>query len=217
MLATRGSGKVTTIESRATNKGHKVPRAHTTRPISKKAYAGSLPLCNQCKFHHNGTVALFKVRNCMKDWQKPINPKLLNTDTTRRLSNEPAPGKRASKPKTMQDTIEFVTKLMDKKISTPAECQAEKKRKLDNTSKNNQNQQQPNKWKNTGRAYIAGHGEKKHYGGSKPLCSKCNYHHDGSMCSMPQCYIVGHLDHECWSSQMPISANTKGHWGKSEG
>ncbi|GJZ45774.1 putative reverse transcriptase domain-containing protein [Tanacetum coccineum] len=27
------------------NKGHKVPRAHTTRPISKKAYAGSLPLC----------------------------------------------------------------------------------------------------------------------------------------------------------------------------
>nr|GEX16952.1 putative reverse transcriptase domain-containing protein [Tanacetum cinerariifolium] len=36
------------------NKGHKVPRAHTTRPINKKAYAGSLPLCNQCKFHHNG-------------------------------------------------------------------------------------------------------------------------------------------------------------------
>ncbi|GKC53841.1 hypothetical protein Tco_1076586, partial [Tanacetum coccineum] len=36
------------------NKGHRVPRAHTTRSISKKAYAGSLPLCNQCKFHHNG-------------------------------------------------------------------------------------------------------------------------------------------------------------------
>ncbi|GKA13953.1 putative reverse transcriptase domain-containing protein [Tanacetum coccineum] len=36
------------------NKGHKVPRAHTTRPINKKAYAGSLPLCIQCKFHHNG-------------------------------------------------------------------------------------------------------------------------------------------------------------------
>ncbi|GKF62776.1 hypothetical protein Tco_0182830 [Tanacetum coccineum] len=28
------------------NKGHKVPRAHTTWPINKKAYAGSLPLCN---------------------------------------------------------------------------------------------------------------------------------------------------------------------------
>nr|GEZ14138.1 reverse transcriptase domain-containing protein [Tanacetum cinerariifolium] len=36
------------------NKGHKVPRAHTAWPINKKAYAGSLPLCNQCKFHHNG-------------------------------------------------------------------------------------------------------------------------------------------------------------------
>ncbi|GJU53561.1 reverse transcriptase domain-containing protein [Tanacetum coccineum] len=29
------------------NKGQKVPRAHTARPINKKAYAGSLPLCNQ--------------------------------------------------------------------------------------------------------------------------------------------------------------------------
>ncbi|GJS03186.1 putative reverse transcriptase domain-containing protein [Tanacetum coccineum] len=36
------------------NKGHKVPRAHTTWPINKKAYAGYLPLCNQCNFHHNG-------------------------------------------------------------------------------------------------------------------------------------------------------------------
>ncbi|GJX39690.1 reverse transcriptase domain-containing protein [Tanacetum coccineum] len=36
------------------SKGHKVPRAYTTRPINKKAYDGSLPLCNQCNFHHNG-------------------------------------------------------------------------------------------------------------------------------------------------------------------
>ncbi|GKD31067.1 hypothetical protein Tco_1241845, partial [Tanacetum coccineum] len=36
------------------NKGRKVPRAHITWPINKKAYAGSLPLCNQFKFHHNG-------------------------------------------------------------------------------------------------------------------------------------------------------------------
>ncbi|GKA99391.1 putative reverse transcriptase domain-containing protein [Tanacetum coccineum] len=46
----------------------------------------------------------------------------------------------ASKPKTMQDAIEFATELMDKKIRS---------------------------------------GEKKPYEGSKPLCSKCNYHHDG--------------------------------------
>nr|GFD10142.1 hypothetical protein [Tanacetum cinerariifolium] len=34
--------------------GHKVPRAHTAWPINKKAYAKSLPLCNQCKSPHSG-------------------------------------------------------------------------------------------------------------------------------------------------------------------
>ncbi|GJT23216.1 putative reverse transcriptase domain-containing protein [Tanacetum coccineum] len=29
------------------------------------------------------------------------------------------------------------------------------------------------------RAYTAGSGDKKPYGGSRPLCSKCNYHHEG--------------------------------------
>ncbi|GKB06934.1 putative reverse transcriptase domain, ribonuclease H-like domain, aspartic peptidase domain protein [Tanacetum coccineum] len=83
-------------------------------------------------------------------------------------------GVRASKPKTMQDAIEFATKLMDKKISTPAERQAKNKRKLDNNSKNNHNQQQPNKRQNIGRAYTAGHGEKKHYGRSNPSSINAN-------------------------------------------
>nr|GFC19630.1 hypothetical protein [Tanacetum cinerariifolium] len=86
---------------------------------------------------------------------------------------------RASKPKTMQDAIEVATKLRNKKISTLVEYQTKNKKRLDNTSKNNQNQRQPNKRQNTGRTYTARHGEKKHYDGSKPLCSKCNYHHDG--------------------------------------
>nr|GFD09686.1 reverse transcriptase domain-containing protein [Tanacetum cinerariifolium] len=51
--------------SRQQNKGHKVPRVHTTWPINKKAYAGSLPLCNQCKFHHNGPCTV-KCGNCKK-------------------------------------------------------------------------------------------------------------------------------------------------------
>ncbi|GJY88258.1 reverse transcriptase domain-containing protein [Tanacetum coccineum] len=90
---------------------------------------------------------------------------------------------------------------MDKKISTPAKRQAENKRKLDNTSKNNQNQQQPNKRQNTGRAYAAGHEEKKHYGGSKPLCSKCNYHHDGPCApKCHKCNRVGHLARDYKSS-----------------
>ncbi|GKC00467.1 putative reverse transcriptase domain-containing protein [Tanacetum coccineum] len=89
---------------------------------------------------------------------------------------------KASKPKTMQEAIEFVTELMDQKILTLAERQAEKKRKFEDTSRNNQNQQQPFKRNNVVQAYTAGPGEKKPYGGSKPLCPKCNYHHDRSDC-----------------------------------
>ncbi|GJW85609.1 hypothetical protein Tco_0158754 [Tanacetum coccineum] len=38
------------------------------------------------------------------------------------------------------------------------------------------------------------HGEKKYYGGSKPLCPKCNYHHDGPCApKCHRCNIVGHL------------------------
>ncbi|GJZ03109.1 putative reverse transcriptase domain, ribonuclease H-like domain, aspartic peptidase domain protein [Tanacetum coccineum] len=126
-------------------------------------------------------------------------------------------GVRASKPKTMQDAIEFATKLMDKKISTPAKRQAENKRKLDNTSKNNQNQQQPNKRQNTGRAYAAGHGEKKHYGGSKPLCSKCNYHHDGPCApKCHKCNRVDHLDCDCRSFTNTNTANNQRGTGASQ-
>nr|GEX67418.1 putative reverse transcriptase domain-containing protein [Tanacetum cinerariifolium] len=46
-----------------------------------------------------------------------------------------------SKPKTMQDVTEFTTELMDKKINTFAKRQAKNKRKFEDTSKNNQNQQ----------------------------------------------------------------------------
>nr|GFB79078.1 reverse transcriptase domain-containing protein [Tanacetum cinerariifolium] len=51
----------------------------------------------------------------------------------------------------------------------------------------------PNKRQNTGRAYTVRHGEKKHYSGSKPLCSKCNYHHDGP-CA-PKCHQYNRLGH----------------------
>ncbi|GJU01329.1 putative reverse transcriptase domain-containing protein [Tanacetum coccineum] len=106
----------------------------------------------------------------------------------------------ASKPKTMQDAIEFATELMDQKICTFAERQAKNKRKLDDNSRNNQNQRQPFKWKNVARAYTVGPWEKKVYGGSKPLCPKCNYHHDGQ-CA-PRCNNskkIGHLARDCRS------------------
>ncbi|GJV52912.1 putative reverse transcriptase domain-containing protein [Tanacetum coccineum] len=94
------------------------------------------------------------------------------------------------------DAIEMETELMDKKICTFAERQTENKRKQDD----NQKQHQQNKRQNTGRAYTAGSGEKKPYGGSKPLCPKCNYHHDGP-CT-PKCHKcnrVSHLARDCRS------------------
>ncbi|GJS54815.1 putative reverse transcriptase domain-containing protein [Tanacetum coccineum] len=104
----------------------------------------------------------------------------------------------ASKPKKMQDAIEFATKLMDQKIRTLAERQAENKKKFEDTSRNNQNQQQPFKRHNVACAYTAGPGEKKPYGGSKPLCPKCNYHHDGQCApKCVNCKRAGHLTRDC--------------------
>ncbi|GJR58829.1 putative reverse transcriptase domain-containing protein [Tanacetum coccineum] len=94
---------------------------------------------------------------------------------------------------------------------------AKNKRKLNNTSNNNQNQQQPNRRKNTGEAYTTRHGEKKHYGESKPLCSKCKYHHDGP-CA-PKCYKcnrVGHLACDCRSSTNANAVNNQRVTGASQ-
>ncbi|GJT12694.1 putative reverse transcriptase domain-containing protein [Tanacetum coccineum] len=98
---------------------------------------------------------------------------------------------KASKSKTMQEVIEFTTELMEDKTHAYAERQAERKRKYDDLSKNNQNQQ--NKRQNTGQAYTAGNSDRKPYAGSKPLYSRCNYNHEGPCppkCS--NCKRVGH-------------------------
>nr|GEZ09388.1 hypothetical protein [Tanacetum cinerariifolium] len=73
----------------------------------------------------------------------------------------------ASKPKTIQDEIEFTTDLMDQKIP---------------------------------RDYIAGTGEKREYGESLPLCTKCNYHHNRQCApKCNNCKKVGHLARDCRS------------------
>ncbi|GJR48794.1 reverse transcriptase domain-containing protein [Tanacetum coccineum] len=98
----------------------------------------------------------------------------------------------------------------DKIESTIAERQAENKRKFENTSRNNQNQQQQNKRQNTGRAYTAGTGEKKPYGGSKPLCAKCNYHHDGPCApKCHKCNKFGHFARDCRSAGNANNANNQ--------
>ncbi|GJX52171.1 putative reverse transcriptase domain-containing protein [Tanacetum coccineum] len=109
----------------------------------------------------------------------------------------------ASKTKTMQDAIEFATELMDKKICTFAERQSENKRKQDDN-------QQQNKRQNTGRAYATGSGVKKPYGGSKPMFSKCNYHHDGQCApKCHKCNRVGHLARNCRSTTNSNTSNNQ--------
>nr|GEW96898.1 hypothetical protein [Tanacetum cinerariifolium] len=73
----------------------------------------------------------------------------------------------SARPKTLDFAIELANDLMDQKLCTYAERQAENKRKLDN---NNQDQQQLLKKQNVVQAYAIGSGEKKPYKGSKPLC-----------------------------------------------
>ncbi|GKB63624.1 reverse transcriptase domain-containing protein, partial [Tanacetum coccineum] len=81
---------------------------------------------------------------------------------------------------------------------------------------NQQLQQQHNKRQNTGRVYAARSGEKKPYGGSKPLCSKCNYHHDGQCApKCHKCNKVGHLARDCRSTTNSNTTNNQmGTWAR---
>ncbi|GJS36484.1 reverse transcriptase domain-containing protein [Tanacetum coccineum] len=116
----------------------------------------------------------------------------------------------ASKPKTMQEATEMAIEVMDKRIRTFADRQTESKRKFEDTSRNIQNQQQhQNKRQNTSMAYAAGSGEKKPYGRSKPLCSKCNYHHDGP-CA-PKCHKCNKVGHFARDSRGTTNANNANH------
>ncbi|GJS72508.1 reverse transcriptase domain-containing protein [Tanacetum coccineum] len=112
----------------------------------------------------------------------------------------------ASKPKTMQEATEMAIEVMDKRIRTFTDRRTKKKRKPDNNQQPQQHYQ--NKRQNTGRAYVAGTVEKKQYGGSKPLCSKCNYHHDGPCApKCHKCNKVGPFAHDCRSMANANNAN----------
>nr|GFA72192.1 putative reverse transcriptase domain-containing protein [Tanacetum cinerariifolium] len=98
----------------------------------------------------------------------------------------------------MQKAIEFPNNQMDQKLIGIADRQADNKRKFDNTLRNQQNQQPFKRNNNVARAYAEGTGEKKPYGGTKPLCPKCNFHHDGPYgpkCS--NCKRTGHIARDC--------------------
>ncbi|GJU07414.1 putative reverse transcriptase domain-containing protein [Tanacetum coccineum] len=94
---------------------------------------------------------------------------------------------------------EEADKIERESVPFAEETSLENKRKLENnfpktrTTTIKQNQKGKNGW-----TYTAGSGDKKPYGGSRPLCSKCNYHHDGP-CA-PKCYKCnkyGHISRDC--------------------
>nr|GEV09602.1 reverse transcriptase domain-containing protein [Tanacetum cinerariifolium] len=102
----------------------------------------------------------------------------------------------ASRPKMMQEAIEMANELMDKRNNTCAERQSENERKVDDTSRSNQSQQQQqNKRQNTDRAYTAGCGEKKPYGGSTSNVNTANNQRGNGTGQKPTCYECGSQGH----------------------
>nr|GFB33687.1 hypothetical protein [Tanacetum cinerariifolium] len=100
-------------------------------------------------------------------------------------------------PKSMQKAIESANEQMDQKLIGIADRQADNKRKFDNTSRNQQNQQPFRRNNNVAQAYVAGSGEKP-YRGTKPLCHKCNFYHDGPCrpkCT--NCKRAAHIARDC--------------------
>nr|GEX09877.1 putative reverse transcriptase domain-containing protein [Tanacetum cinerariifolium] len=55
-------------------------------------------------------------------------------------------------------------------------------------------------------------GDKKPYGGTKPLCPKCNYHHDGpSAPKCTNCKKIGHLARDCKGRPVATNNNNTNH------
>nr|GEV72637.1 reverse transcriptase domain-containing protein [Tanacetum cinerariifolium] len=76
---------------------------------------------------------------------------------------------KASKPKTLDETIELANDLMDQKLRTYAKRQTNNKRKTDDSFRNNHgHQQQSLKRQNVAKVYNIGTGKKKPYSGNLP-------------------------------------------------
>ncbi|GJW51880.1 putative reverse transcriptase domain-containing protein [Tanacetum coccineum] len=73
------------------------------------------------------------------------------------------------------------------------------------------------KRQNTGRAYTVGPGEKREYTGSLPLCTKCNYHHNGPCApKCNKCKKISHLTSDYRNSHPNGNNNNRGNFGTTQ-
>nr|GFA10818.1 hypothetical protein [Tanacetum cinerariifolium] len=112
----------------------------------------------------------------------------------------------ASKPKTMQEAIEIATELMDKKICTFAERETASKRNVKATKPKTMQEAIEFATKLMDKRIRDAVENKQKFEGPKPLCSKCDYHHEGPCPPRyNNCKRVGHLTRDCRSR--PANAN----------
>nr|GEV73717.1 retrovirus-related Pol polyprotein from transposon 297 family [Tanacetum cinerariifolium] len=113
---------------------------------------------------------------------------------------------KASKPKTLDETIELANDLMDQKLRTYAERQTNNKRKADDSFRNsNRYQQQTPNRQNVAKVYNMGTGERKPYSGnlhkSSSNANVANAQRNnganpkGSGCF--ECGALGHFKRDC--------------------
>nr|GEV64010.1 reverse transcriptase domain-containing protein [Tanacetum cinerariifolium] len=100
----------------------------------------------------------------------------------------------ASKPKTLDETIELANDLMDQKLRTYTERQSNNKRKVDDSFRNNHSyQQQTPKRQNVTRVYNMGTGERKPYSGYLPRNNGANTKGNGCV----KCGATRHFKRDC--------------------
>ncbi|GJV00392.1 putative reverse transcriptase domain-containing protein [Tanacetum coccineum] len=104
-----------------------------------------------------------------------------------------------AEPTRLQDVVRIDNNLMDQKLKGYAMKNAENKRRLEVSHRDNRRQLPPFKrpnvrGQNVARAYTADNNERKPYNGPLPLCNKCKLHHEVP-CTVRcgKCNKVGHL------------------------
>nr|GEV82796.1 hypothetical protein [Tanacetum cinerariifolium] len=101
---------------------------------------------------------------------------------------------KASKPKTLDETIKLANDLMDQKLHTYVERQSNNKRKADDSFRNNHgHQQQTHKRQNVARVYNMGTCERKPYSGN--LLKNKGENPKGNGCF--ECGATWHFKRDC--------------------